>query len=110
MGGSNVYYLLFWQVRDVKIISDRNSRRSKGIGYVEFMSDETVPLVSIRKGYFNLRIPKDRVATHVAQYFIVSSLLNSHNFFMNLTSPICQNPPPNSMVKQANDYSAMWCI
>ncbi|XP_022092207.1 RNA-binding protein 39-like [Acanthaster planci] len=32
------------KVRDVKIISDRNSRRSKGIGYVEFMSDESVPL------------------------------------------------------------------
>ncbi|XP_071784882.1 RNA-binding protein 39-like isoform X1 [Asterias amurensis] len=32
------------KVRDVKIISDRNSRRSKGIGYVEFISDESVPL------------------------------------------------------------------
>lgn len=32
------------KVRDVKIISDRNSRRSKGVGYVEFQSDTSVPL------------------------------------------------------------------
>ena len=35
------------QVRDVRLISDRNSRRSKGIGYVEFTDKTAVPLVSI---------------------------------------------------------------
>ncbi|CAB4009583.1 RNA-binding 39-like isoform X4 [Paramuricea clavata] len=32
------------QVRDVRIISDRNSRRSKGIAYVEFTDASAVPL------------------------------------------------------------------
>lgn len=32
------------QVRDVRIISDRNSRRSKGIAYVEFTDSSAVPL------------------------------------------------------------------
>ena len=34
------------QVRDVKMISDRNSRRSKGIAYIEFHDDKSVPGVS----------------------------------------------------------------
>jgi len=37
------------QVRDVRLISDRNSRRSKGIGYVEFTDPSAVTLVSINK-------------------------------------------------------------
>lgn len=32
------------QVRDVRIISDRNSRRSKGIAYIEFTDESCVPL------------------------------------------------------------------
>uniref|UniRef100_A0A8C6XLT9 RRM domain-containing protein n=1 Tax=Naja naja TaxID=35670 RepID=A0A8C6XLT9_NAJNA len=32
------------KVRDVRIISDRNSRRSKGIAYVEFCEIQSVPL------------------------------------------------------------------
>lgn len=35
------------QVRDVRLISDRNSRRSKGIGYVEFTDPSAVTLVSL---------------------------------------------------------------
>ena len=35
------------QVRDVRLISDRNSRRSKGIGYVEFTDASAVTLVSL---------------------------------------------------------------
>ena len=34
------------QVCDVKMISDRNSRRSKGIAYVEFHDEKSVPVVS----------------------------------------------------------------
>ncbi|XP_033125291.1 RNA-binding protein 39-like isoform X2 [Anneissia japonica] len=32
------------EVRDVRIISDRNSRRSKGVAYVEFKEEMSVPL------------------------------------------------------------------
>ena len=32
------------KVRDVRMISDRNSRRSKGIAYVEFVDVSSVPL------------------------------------------------------------------
>ena len=35
------------QVLDVRLISDRNSRRSKGIGYVEFTDKSAVPMVTI---------------------------------------------------------------
>lgn len=35
------------QVSDVRIISDRNSRRSKGIAYIEFTDKSAVPLVSV---------------------------------------------------------------
>ena len=34
------------QVRDVKMISDRNSRKSKGIAYIEFHDEKSVPGVS----------------------------------------------------------------
>lgn len=36
------------QVRDVRLISDRNSRRSKGIGYVEFTDPSAVTLVGTK--------------------------------------------------------------
>lgn len=35
------------QVLDVRLISDRNSRRSKGIGYVEFTDKSAVPMVCV---------------------------------------------------------------
>ena len=35
------------QVLDVRLISDRNSRRSKGIGYVEFTDKSAIPMVSL---------------------------------------------------------------
>ena len=34
------------QVREVKMISDRNSRRSKGIAYIEFHDEKSMPAVS----------------------------------------------------------------
>lgn len=40
------------QVRDVRLISDRNSRRSKGIGYVEFTDPSAVTLVRFRLCHF----------------------------------------------------------
>ncbi|KAJ3007496.1 RNA-binding protein 39, partial [Thoreauomyces humboldtii] len=38
------------KVRDARIIADRNSRRSKGVGYVEFVDPETVPLAIAMTG------------------------------------------------------------
>ena len=38
---STVNYI--YQVRDVRIISDRNSRRCKGIAYIEFFEEDSVP-------------------------------------------------------------------
>ena len=40
------------QVRDVRLISDRNSRRSKGIGYVEFTDASAVTLVCLCTSLF----------------------------------------------------------
>ena len=37
------------QVREVKMIADKNSRRSKGIAYVEFHDEKSIPGVSLGK-------------------------------------------------------------
>jgi len=44
-------------VRDAKIITDRNTRRSKGIGYVEFDSAESVPKAIAMTGQKLLGVP-----------------------------------------------------
>ncbi|KAM7026414.1 LOW QUALITY PROTEIN: putative RNA-binding protein 23, partial [Acridotheres tristis] len=46
-----------FQVRDVRIISDRNSRRSKGIAYVEFCEIQSVPLAIGLTGQRLLGVP-----------------------------------------------------
>lgn len=45
------------QVRDVRIISDRNSRRSKGIAYIEFVESSSVPLAIGLTGQRLLGVP-----------------------------------------------------
>jgi len=45
------------KVRDVRLIADRNSRRSKGIAYVEFTSKDCVPLALGLSGQKVLGIP-----------------------------------------------------
>lgn len=45
------------KVRDVRIISDRNSRRSKGIAYVEFCEMQSVPLAIGLTGQRLLGVP-----------------------------------------------------
>jgi len=45
------------QVRDVRLISDRNSRRSKGIGYVEFSDPSSVTLAIKLSGQRLLGVP-----------------------------------------------------
>ncbi|KAJ0050339.1 hypothetical protein NL108_017776, partial [Boleophthalmus pectinirostris] len=44
-------------VRDVRIISDRNSRRSKGIAYIEFVETSSVPLAIGLTGQRLLGVP-----------------------------------------------------
>jgi len=44
-------------VRDVRLISDRNSRRSKGFGYVEFSDPTSVPLAIKLSGQRLLGVP-----------------------------------------------------
>ncbi|XP_073527196.1 probable RNA-binding protein 23 isoform X2 [Phyllobates terribilis] len=45
------------KVRDVRMISDRNSRRSKGIAYVEFVDIQSVPLAIGLTGQRLLGVP-----------------------------------------------------
>ncbi|XP_072305815.1 RNA-binding protein 39-like isoform X2 [Eucyclogobius newberryi] len=45
------------KVRDVRIISDRNSRRSKGIAYIEFVETSSVPLAIGLTGQRLLGVP-----------------------------------------------------
>lgn len=45
------------QVRDVRMISDRNSRRSKGIAYIEFVEASSVPLAIGLTGQRLLGVP-----------------------------------------------------
>lgn len=45
------------KVRDVRMISDRNSRRSKGIAYVEFVEATSVPLAIGLTGQRVLGVP-----------------------------------------------------
>uniref|UniRef100_A0AAY4D4P1 RRM domain-containing protein n=1 Tax=Denticeps clupeoides TaxID=299321 RepID=A0AAY4D4P1_9TELE len=45
------------KVRDVRMISDRNSRRSKGIAYVEFLEASSVPLAIGLTGQRLLGVP-----------------------------------------------------
>lgn len=49
--------VLVFQVRDVRMISDRNSRRSKGIAYVEFVDVSSVPLAIGLTGQRVLGVP-----------------------------------------------------
>uniref|UniRef100_A0A6Q2YLQ8 RRM domain-containing protein n=1 Tax=Esox lucius TaxID=8010 RepID=A0A6Q2YLQ8_ESOLU len=45
------------EVRDVRMISDRNSRRSKGIAYIEFVEANSVPLAIGLSGQRLLGVP-----------------------------------------------------
>lgn len=54
---SNSMSVLVFQVRDVRMISDRNSRRSKGIAYVEFVDVSSVPLAIGLTGQRVLGVP-----------------------------------------------------
>ncbi|KAG6468669.1 hypothetical protein ZIOFF_073359 [Zingiber officinale] len=48
---------LIFQVRDVRLIMDRNSRRSKGVGYIEFYDVMSVPLAIALSGQLLLGQP-----------------------------------------------------
>ncbi|XP_072818912.1 probable RNA-binding protein 23 isoform X5 [Vicugna pacos] len=51
------FFSVVGKVRDVRIISDRNSRRSKGIAYVEFCEMQSVPLAIGLTGQRLLGVP-----------------------------------------------------
>lgn len=55
----NTWQLLYpsFKVRDVRMISDRNSRRSKGIAYIEFVEATSVPLAIGLTGQRVLGVP-----------------------------------------------------
>ncbi|RRT83256.1 hypothetical protein B296_00008031, partial [Ensete ventricosum] len=46
-----------YQVRDVRLIMDRNSRRSKGVGYIEFYDVMSVPQAIALSGQLLLGQP-----------------------------------------------------
>lgn len=56
------------KVRDVRMISDRNSRKSKGIAYIEFVETNSVPLAIGLTGQRLLGVPiivqASQVKTH----------------------------------------------
>jgi len=54
---SSTAVMFAFQVRDVRMISDRNSRRSKGIAYVEFVDVSSVPLAIGLTGQRVLGVP-----------------------------------------------------
>uniref|UniRef100_A0A5B7AU51 Putative RNA-binding protein 39 n=1 Tax=Davidia involucrata TaxID=16924 RepID=A0A5B7AU51_DAVIN len=45
------------KVRDVRVIMDRNSRRSKGVGYIEFYDSMSVPMAIALSGHLLLGQP-----------------------------------------------------
>ncbi|XP_064420504.1 RNA-binding protein 39a isoform X2 [Latimeria chalumnae] len=51
------FFSVVGKVRDVRMISDRNSRRSKGIAYVEFVDVSSVPLAIGLTGQRVLGVP-----------------------------------------------------
>lgn len=64
----NTVSVLVFQVRDVRMISDRNSRRSKGIAYVEFVDVSSVPLAIGLTGQRVLGVPIIVQASQVRTY------------------------------------------
>ncbi|KAK1338805.1 hypothetical protein QTO34_019464 [Cnephaeus nilssonii] len=60
------FFSAIGKVRDVRIISDRNSRRSKGIAYVEFCEIQSVPLAIGLTGQRLLGVPIIVQASQVA--------------------------------------------
>ena len=51
------FFSMIGKVRDVRMISDRNSRHSKGIAYVEFVDVSSVPLAIGLTGQRVLGVP-----------------------------------------------------
>lgn len=59
------------------MISDRNSRRSKGIAYVEFVDVSSVPLAIGLTGQRVLGVPIIVQASQVSSYFLFYFFLNN---------------------------------
>ena len=56
------------KVRDVRLITDPRTKRSKGIAYIEFRDVESVPLVSVPVSVLSLMVKK------IASYWSSMSL------------------------------------
>lgn len=70
------------QVRDVRMISDRNSRRSKGIAYIEFVEASSVPLAIGLTGQRLLGVP---IIVQASQVMVTSSWYRLQlDFYMSL--------------------------
>lgn len=67
------------------MISDRNSRRSKGIAYIEFVEASSVPLAIGLTGQRLLGVPiivqASQVHTHTTPFNYLSEDLHCHNAF-----------------------------
>ena len=66
------------QVRDVRIISDRNSRRCKGIAYIEFFEEDSVAPALKLSGTKIMGIPIQVQHTQVRIYTSLTLLGYSH--------------------------------
>ncbi|KAJ9057743.1 Phosphatidylinositol-3-phosphatase SAC1 [Entomophthora muscae] len=88
-----IFFSKVGRVRDARIVSDRNSRRSKGVGYVEFYDIKSVEPALALTGHKLLGIPvivqnteaeKNRIAeaNAAALRCATSSSLSSHRLYI----------------------------
>ncbi|KAI9002311.1 hypothetical protein BC832DRAFT_532885 [Gaertneriomyces semiglobifer] len=69
------------RVRDARIIADRNSRRSKGVGYVEFYEEESVEKAILMAGTKLLGIPIMVQHTEAEKNRLAAEAEAAANFF-----------------------------
>lgn len=74
--------VLAFQVRDVRMISDRNSRRSKGIAYVEFVDVSSVPLAIGLTGQRVLGVPIIVQASQVRSWKLAFTRVEQCLFYL----------------------------
>uniref|UniRef100_M8BA23 RNA-binding protein 39 n=1 Tax=Aegilops tauschii TaxID=37682 RepID=M8BA23_AEGTA len=68
---------LGYKVRDVRLIMDRNSRRSKGVGYIEFYDAMSVPMAIALRGQPLLGQPVDVKASEAEKNLVQSNASSS---------------------------------
>ncbi|VAH87669.1 unnamed protein product [Triticum turgidum subsp. durum] len=68
---------LGYKVRDVRLIMDRNSRRSKGVGYIEFYDAMSVPMAIALRGQPLLGQPVDVKPSEAEKNLVQSNASSS---------------------------------